>query len=106
MRSNGESPDFCPERRVAGSIPVGRIINQHVMNLCVAQKYESRISVETQSTYFTTDFATLFRFRHSHDGTGLGSAHSPFLASLASCSNPLRTVFPGAYFRYQQHGRL
>jgi hypothetical protein len=26
--------------------------------------------------------------RHSHGGTGCGSAHRPFLASRASCSRP------------------
>ena len=40
------------------------------------------------------------RFRHSHGGTGCGSAHNPFFASRASFSNPSRTVSPGAYFRY------
>jgi hypothetical protein len=44
--------------------------------------------------------AHLPRFRHSHDGTGLGSAHRPFFASRAFCSGPSSTVSPGAYFRY------
>ena len=39
------------------------------------------------------------------EGTGYGSAHSPFLASRASVSSPSSTVFPGAYFRYHQHQR-
>jgi hypothetical protein len=42
-------------------------------------------------------------FRHSHGGTGCGSAHKPFLASRASFSNPSSTVSPGACFRYHQH---
>jgi hypothetical protein len=42
-------------------------------------------------------------FRHSHGGTGRGSAHNPFRPSRASFSNPSRTVSPGAYFRYHQH---
>ena len=41
--------------------------------------------------------------RHSHGGTGCGSAHKPFFASRASFSNPSSTVSPGAYFRYHQH---
>jgi len=44
--------------------------------------------------------AHLLLFRHSHGGTGCGSAHKPFLASLASRSSPSSTVSPGAYFRY------
>jgi hypothetical protein len=40
------------------------------------------------------------RFRHSHGATGCGSAHKPFRASRAPCSNPSSTVSPGAYFRY------
>ena len=41
--------------------------------------------------------------RHSHGGTDCGSAHNPFFASRASCSNPSSTVSPSAYFRYHQH---
>jgi hypothetical protein len=33
-----------------------------------------------------------YRFRHSHGGTGCGSAHNPFLSSRASLSN-----FPAPY---------
>src|ERR1043165_6900604 len=36
------------------------------------------------------------RLRHSHGGTGWGSAHKPFLASRASFSNPSSIVSPGA----------
>jgi hypothetical protein len=43
------------------------------------------------------------RCRHSHGSTGRGAAHTPFLASRASFSNPSSTVSPGAYFRYHQH---
>ncbi len=42
-------------------------------------------------------------FRHSHGGTGCGSAHSPRLPARASDSNCSNVVFPGAYFRYHQH---
>ena len=41
--------------------------------------------------------------RHSHGGTGCGSAHKPFIAFRASFSNLSSTVFPGAYLRYHQH---
>jgi len=44
-----------------------------------------------------------FLFRHAHGGTGAGSTHNPFLASLASFSNRSSTVSPGAYFLYHQH---
>jgi hypothetical protein len=47
--------------------------------------------------------AHLLRFRHSHGGTGTGSAHKPFFASRAYFSSPSSTVSPGAYFRYHQH---
>ena len=47
--------------------------------------------------------AYLLLFRHSHGGTGCGSAHKPILASLASFSNPSSTISPGAYFRYHHH---
>ena len=33
-----------------------------------------------------------FLFRHFHGGTGCRSAHKPFLASSASCSNPSSTI--------------
>ena len=33
-----------------------------------------------------------FFFRHSHGGTGCGSAHKPFLASRAAFPNSLRTA--------------
>ena len=44
-------------------------------------------------------------FRHSHGGTGCGSAHKPILASRASCSSPSSIVSPVAYFLYHQHQR-
>jgi hypothetical protein len=37
----------------------------------------------------------LQRFRHSHSGTGCGSAYKPFFASRASFSNPSSTVSLG-----------
>jgi hypothetical protein len=40
----------------------------------------------------------LLPFRHSHGGTGCGSAHKPFLASRASFSNPSSTVSPAHTF--------
>jgi len=40
-----------------------------------------------------------FFFRHSHGGTGLDSAHNPFLPCRASCSSFSNFLFPGAYFR-------
>lgn len=43
------------------------------------------------------------RLRHSHGGTGRGSAQSPFFASRASFSSHARKVCSGAYFRYHQH---
>jgi hypothetical protein len=54
---------------------------------------------ETQSVYRRARPS----FRHSHGGTGCGSAHKPFLASRASFSSSSSTVSPGAYFRYHQH---
>jgi len=36
----------------------------------------------------------------SQGGIGCGSAHKPFFASRASCSNPASTESPGAHFRY------
>jgi hypothetical protein len=42
-------------------------------------------------------------FRHSHGGTGCGSAHNPFRPACASFSNPSSIASPGAYFRYHQH---
>ena len=56
----------------------------------------------TISAKRSTDY---FRFRHSHGGIGCGSAHKPFLASRASCSNPSRTVSPGAYTSSPHCGR-
>jgi hypothetical protein len=50
--------------------------------------------------------AHLLRFRHSHGGTGCGSAHKPILASRAFFSNPSSTVSPGAYFRYHHPDSL
>jgi hypothetical protein len=44
-----------------------------------------------------------YLLRHSHGGTGCGSAHKPFRASRASVSSLSSTIFPGAYFRYHQH---
>ena len=38
-------------------------------------------------------------FRHSHGGTGCGSAHKPAFASRASDSSFSRAASPGAYFR-------
>ena len=42
-------------------------------------------------------------FLHSHGGTGCGSAHRPFFATLASFSNFSSSRSPGAYFLYHQH---
>ena len=42
-------------------------------------------------------------FRHSHGGTGCGSAHKPFRPARASFSSPSSTVSTGAYVRYHQH---
>jgi hypothetical protein len=44
-----------------------------------------------------------FLFRHSHGGTGFGSAHSPRLSALATASNISNLVSEGAYFRNHQH---
>src|SRR3989442_1874078 len=40
--------------------------------------------------------------RHSHGGTGSGSAHNLRLASLASCSSFSRSLLWGAYSRNHQ----
>lgn len=42
-------------------------------------------------------------FRYAQGGTGAGSAHKPFLASLASFSSLSSSVSSGAYFGYHQH---
>jgi hypothetical protein len=42
-------------------------------------------------------------FRHSHGGTGCGSAHKPIFASRAFFSSLSNSLFPSAYFRYHQH---
>ena len=58
---------------------------------------------ETETRGIKSPPLTCYRFRHSHGGTGCGSAHKPFSPSRASFSNPSSTVSPGAYFRYHQH---
>jgi hypothetical protein len=40
--------------------------------------------------------AHLLRFRHSHGGTGCGSAHKPFRPPRASLSNRSSTMYCGA----------
>jgi hypothetical protein len=46
-----------------------------------------------------TDNDYFLRFRHSHGGTGCGSAHKPRFASCASFSSASRSVSPGPYFQ-------
>ena len=47
----------------------------------------------------------LTRFRHSHGGTGCGSAHKPFFASRASVSPTLPAPYLLAYISDTSHSR-
>ena len=50
--------------------------------------------VINQMSYELSIIPPPVRFRHSHGGTGCGSAHKPFRPSRASFSNPSSTVSP------------
>src|SRR6185503_7763131 len=45
-------------------------------------------------------------FRHSHGGTGCGSAHKPFLASRASFSSPSNTLPKTIHLHLYGAGRI